>query len=141
MDHKEYFKKHKVELSDKQIIAIKLGGLITSARIHSKLSQSELAKKIGTQQPSLARAEKGEVTPSVEFLYKIAKALKTEFVFPKFGFMEERPIQSFYFTVNPNGEVVESTSSGSLPHAPVSLEDGSRIVPSYVSETLSIIKN
>src|SRR3989344_5333737 len=88
MDHKEYFKKHKVELSDKQIIAIKLGGLITSARIHSKLSQSELAKKIGTQQPSLARAESGEVTPSVEFLYKIAKALKTEFIFPKFGFME-----------------------------------------------------
>jgi len=107
MDHKEYFKKHKVELSDKQIIAIKLGGLITSARIHSKLSQSELAKKIGTQQPSLARAESGEVTPSVEFLYKIAKALKTEFIFPKFGFVEERGISQAYFEVF-KGDVIES---------------------------------
>ena len=132
MDHKEYFKKHKVELSDKQIIAIKLGGLITSARIHSKLSQSELAKKIGTQQPSLARAESGEVTPSVEFLYKIAKALKTEFIFPKFGFVEERPTQSAYFGVN-QGKLV-----GSITYGPVSSGDEPRRVSSHSNQNINI---
>lgn len=90
MDYKEYFKKNKTTLSDKQIVAIKLGGLITAARLYCRLSQTELAKKIGTQQPSLARAENGEVVPSVEFLYKIAKALKTDFIFPSFGFMSSK---------------------------------------------------
>lgn len=99
MDHKEYFKTNKVKLSDRQFIAVKLGGLITAARLHSRLSQTELAKKIGTQQPSLARAEKGEIVPSLEFLYKIAKAVKTEFIFPKFGFMENRESTSYNFHI------------------------------------------
>lgn len=97
MDYKKYFSGNKVKLSDREFVAIKLGGLITSARLHSRMSQAELAEEIGTKQPSLARAEKGEVVPSVEFLYKIAKALKTEFVFPKFGFMEEREKTSHSF--------------------------------------------
>jgi transcriptional regulator with XRE-family HTH domain len=76
MDFKQYFKKNPpAKLSDKQEIAIKLGGLITSVRLHFGLSQSQLAKKIGTQQPSLARAEAGDVEPSFMFLYKIAKAI------------------------------------------------------------------
>lgn len=89
MNHKEYFKKNRVKVSDKELISIRLGGLITAARIHSKMTQAQLAKKIGTKQPSLARAERGEVTPSVEFLFKIAKALKTDFIFPSFGFLKE----------------------------------------------------
>ncbi len=98
MDYKKYFKSNKVKLSDREFVAVRLGGLITAARLHSRLSQAELAREIGTQQPSLARAEKGDVVPSVEFLYKIAKALKTEFIFPKFGFMEEREqtVHSFF---------------------------------------------
>ncbi|HAT68129.1 MAG: hypothetical protein A2481_00565 [Candidatus Yonathbacteria bacterium RIFOXYC2_FULL_47_9] len=87
MDFKKYFKENNVNLSDKEKIAIKIGGLITAARLHSKLSQTKLAEMIGTQQPSVARAEKGDVIPSIEFLYKIAKALDTEFIFPRFGFM------------------------------------------------------
>ena len=110
MDYKEYFKTNSVKLSDRQLIAVRLGGLITAARLHSHLSQAELAKEIGTQQPSLARAEKGEVVPSIEFLYKIAKAIKTEFIFPKFGFMDERERASNnYITlghVRESGEVV-----------------------------------
>jgi len=96
MDYKEYFKKNKAKISDREFISIKLGGMITSARLHTRLSQAELAKKIGTHQPSLARAESGEIVPSVEFLYKIAKALKTEFIFPKWGFMFEREKTLFY---------------------------------------------
>jgi transcriptional regulator with XRE-family HTH domain len=87
MDYKKYFKKNEVNLSDKDRIAIKVGGLITAARLHAGLSQADLAKKIGTQQPSIARAESGEVVPSIEFLFKVSKAIKDDFVFPEFGFM------------------------------------------------------
>lgn len=90
MDFKKYFEQEKIILSDKQHIAVKVGGLITAARLYSHLSQAELAAQIGTKQPSVARAEKGEMVPSIEFLFKIAKAIKTEFIFPKFGFMEDR---------------------------------------------------
>lgn len=81
MNFKKYFKDKQVNVSDKDIIAIKLGGLITAVRIHANLSQAQLAKKIGTQQPSLARAEAGDVTPSVEFLYKIAKKVGARSIF------------------------------------------------------------
>ncbi|HEY4524046.1 MAG TPA: helix-turn-helix transcriptional regulator [Candidatus Paceibacterota bacterium] len=97
MDYKKYFSKNNIKLSDRDFVAVKLGGLITAARLHSFMSQAQLAKKISTQQPSLARAESGEVVPSVEFLYKIAKALKTEFIFPKFGFMEGRTGTAYLF--------------------------------------------
>lgn len=95
MNYKEYFKANTVRLSNRELIAVKLGGLITAARLHAHLSQADLAREIGTQQPSLARAEKGEVVPSIEFLYKIAKAIKTEFIFPKFGFMENKERTSY----------------------------------------------
>lgn len=97
MDFKKYFEQEKVILSDKQHIAVKIGGLITAARLYSHLSQAELAAQIGTKQPSVARAEKGEMVPSIEFLFKIAKAIKTEFIFPKFGFMEDREKSSNYW--------------------------------------------
>lgn len=142
MDYKKYFEKNKVELSDKQLVAIKLGGMITAARLHSRLSQAELAKKIGTQQPSLARAEKGEVTPSVEFLYKIAKALKTEFVFPRFGFMGERPrTASSYYGVNERGEITETTSGGFFHHTPVQLENKTHLIFSLDKQSIRTINN
>jgi len=58
MDFKEYFKENNVNLSDKEKIAIKIGGLITAARLHSRFSQAKLAEMIGTQQPSVARFSK-----------------------------------------------------------------------------------
>lgn len=101
MNFKEYFNKNKVNLSDREVIAVKVGGLITAARIHAELSQAELAKKINTQQPSVARAEAGEVIASIEFLYKIAKAIKTDFIFPTFGFMKEREnTATFHLHIN-----------------------------------------
>lgn len=75
MNFKEYFKKNKVKLTDRQRIAIQVGGLITQARLRSGFTQAKLAKKIGTKQASVARAENGSVLlPSILFLSKIAKA-------------------------------------------------------------------
>jgi len=66
----------------------RVANLITEARIYSGYTQSELAKKIGTKQPSIARIERGTSLPSLSFLQKIAKALNTYLIAPKFGFME-----------------------------------------------------
>ena len=44
-------------------------------RNHKKLTQKQLAAKIGTKQSAIARLESGKSNPSVEFLYKIAQAL------------------------------------------------------------------
>jgi len=66
-----------------------VANLITEARLHAGLTQSQLAKKVGTKQPSVARIEKGSGLPSLSFLLKIAHALNTHLVAPKFGFMEQ----------------------------------------------------
>lgn len=57
---------------------------IIEARIKSKLSQKELAKRMKTTQPMIARLEAARQKPSVETLLKFAKAtgtrLQIEFV-------------------------------------------------------------
>lgn len=66
-----------------------VANLIFEARMHAGMTQEELANAIGTHQPAIARIEKGQSLPSLSFLQKIAKALKTYLIAPKFGFMEE----------------------------------------------------
>ncbi len=65
-------------------LAFEVSEMVFEARINAGLSQSALAKKIGTKQSSIARVESGESLPSLSFLQKIAKALKTELVPPQF---------------------------------------------------------
>ena len=89
MDYKDYIQEKKVDIS-KSDPSFELGLLIAEARLHSRLSQDALAKRMGTTQSSIARAEGGEVQPSIEFLERVAKAIGTYLVYPKFGFMLER---------------------------------------------------
>jgi DNA-binding XRE family transcriptional regulator len=56
--------------------AKKLGKKIKVARVELDLTQSELAKKIHTNQKSLSLYETGKVIPSLETLIKIAGVLK-----------------------------------------------------------------
>ena len=64
--------------------------LITEARLYAGLTQNDLATKIKTKQPSIARIERGLSLPSLSFLQKIAKALNTYIIAPKFGFMDQK---------------------------------------------------
>ncbi len=48
---------------------------IIQLRKKKKMSQSELAKKIGTTQSNIARMESGQQNFTVEILYRVAKAL------------------------------------------------------------------
>lgn len=52
-----------------------IGNNIKAARIKAGMSQKELAQKIKTTQPRIARWEKGVVIPNAQYLAKLAEAL------------------------------------------------------------------
>ncbi len=79
---KEYYKKN---------LAFEIAKILIEARIIKNVTQDQLAKLIGTKQPSIARIERGESLPSLGFLQRIAKALNTYLVPPIFGFMVKTP--------------------------------------------------
>jgi predicted transcriptional regulator len=53
---------------------------VRAARKRAGVSQVELAKRAGTSQPSIARLEKGQVSPTVITLDRIARALGSDLV-------------------------------------------------------------
>ena len=54
-----------------------LGENIRRERVIRKMTQTELAKKIGTSQMMVSRFEKGKDSPSVWRCYRIAKVFDT----------------------------------------------------------------
>lgn len=52
-----------------------IASLIRDKRIAKGISQTKLAEMVGMQQPSIARLESGKITPSLETIERIAKAL------------------------------------------------------------------
>ncbi len=48
---------------------------VIEKRLEKGLTQSELAKKVGTKQSAISRLESGNYNPSISFLEKVAKAL------------------------------------------------------------------
>jgi len=57
-----------------------VGSTVRAARRRAGMSQVELAELTGSTQPSVARLEKGLVSPTVITLDRIARALGTELV-------------------------------------------------------------
>lgn len=56
----------------------KLIQIIIEKRIEQGLTQTELAKKIGTKQSAISRLEQGSYNPTIAFLRKLAEALGAE---------------------------------------------------------------
>jgi DNA-binding XRE family transcriptional regulator len=54
-----------------------LANQLISARRKRGLTQSQLAEKIGTKQPAIARLESGEYNASIKLLRKVAEATGT----------------------------------------------------------------
>ncbi|OGG35700.1 transcriptional regulator [Candidatus Gottesmanbacteria bacterium RIFOXYB1_FULL_47_11] len=48
---------------------------VIGKRIEKKMSQKQLARKVGTKQSAISRLESGTSNPSVKFLQKVATAL------------------------------------------------------------------
>lgn len=75
---------------DKNRLSFEVAQMAIEARIAKKMSQKELAKRVGTKQPSIARIESGNSLPSLRLLKKIANALGTE-IRVKFSKDEQDP--------------------------------------------------
>lgn len=45
------------------------------ARIKYKMTQADIAKKVGTKQSAIARLESGNINPSLEFLQRVAQVM------------------------------------------------------------------
>jgi transcriptional regulator with XRE-family HTH domain len=56
---------------------------LIGARLKKGLTQKQLAERIGTQQPAIARLESGESEPRLEMIQRLSAALQVSFeVFP-----------------------------------------------------------
>lgn len=86
---KKVNKNHKTLKHD---FRFEIANLVTEARYHYKLTQAQLAKKAGTQQPSIARIESGSALPSLSFLERLADSIGTYLIAPRFGFMNEKDV-------------------------------------------------
>lgn len=53
----------------------KLGQKFKAARLRQKISQSELANRIGKDQPSINRLEKGKINPSYLYMVEVCEGL------------------------------------------------------------------
>jgi DNA-binding XRE family transcriptional regulator len=62
--------------AEKKIFVMRL----VNARLKQRLSQAELAKRLGMPQPAIARIESGKGNPSLRTILAIAKALNLNLV-------------------------------------------------------------
>ena len=72
------------KFDDNPSLAFIISDMITEERIKQGVTQEELADRMGTKQPAIARAENSTYLPSLSFLDKMAKAFGKELVPPKF---------------------------------------------------------
>jgi transcriptional regulator with XRE-family HTH domain len=79
-----------LELEFKKNLAFQVCLQLEMARLIKGLTQKELAEKAGTKQSNIARAESGAYLPSLSFLKRIADALDTYLIPPKFAFVEKK---------------------------------------------------
>jgi len=63
---------------DRQKPEFEIINKILDARIKQKLTQKEIAARMGTQQSALARLESGRANPTLSFVQKLATALGTD---------------------------------------------------------------
>lgn len=77
IDLKEELLRNK-EFSDeynKRDLGLEISELISRLRVSRGVTQETLAELLGTQQPSIARAERGTRISSISFLDRVGKAL------------------------------------------------------------------
>ena len=54
--------------------------LMIERRLQQGLTQAALAKKLDTKQSAIARFESGNYNPSLQFLYKMARAMDAQLI-------------------------------------------------------------
>jgi len=76
---------------EKNDVKVDIALMIDEARIKKGITQAQLAKKMKTKQAAISRAESGSYLPGLSFLERMAKALGTELIAPRFAFLENKP--------------------------------------------------
>lgn len=94
-------------------LSLEISKIITEARIKMGMTQAQLAKKMKTQQPSIARVENGGVLPSLDFLQKMSTALGTELMPPIFEFLTSKDSS----IVNKNGHAKQQRNIIYVPRS------------------------
>jgi transcriptional regulator with XRE-family HTH domain len=78
----EYKKWRERQMQDSEFVAelekLEPGYQVARLRIKLGITQAQLAEIVGTKQPSIARLENGDSSPSLSFLEKVAEALGAE---------------------------------------------------------------
>ncbi|HLZ10173.1 MAG TPA: helix-turn-helix transcriptional regulator [Chloroflexota bacterium] len=64
---------------DRTSLARAVATRVVQYRAAHGLSQSGLARQLGTQQPAIARVEAGDHNPSLETLWRLSQGLKIQF--------------------------------------------------------------
>jgi HTH-type transcriptional regulator/antitoxin HipB len=62
----------------RKVLAMRLGEQVRQLREAAGFSQEELARRIGTKQPGIARLERGSGMPTLDMLDRVALALGVE---------------------------------------------------------------
>ena len=70
-------------------VIYRVGRMTKEVWISKGLSQADLAKKLKTHQSAIARLENGNANISLGFLDKVAKALNTRLLSPRFESLKE----------------------------------------------------
>jgi len=63
---------------DKSQFNIDLGAFVKDKRKELKLSQSDLAAKVGNNAQNISRLERGEVSPTLFWFFKLAEAFEQD---------------------------------------------------------------
>lgn len=107
---------------EKKDLPFEMAKILINARLVKGFTQTEVAKKMGTGQSSIARSESGDYLPSLSLLERLAKVYDTELVLPNFRFLE----------------AVESTSIGSAQHFQMVIVDSNAPLPTTTDTSLNI---
>ncbi len=92
------------------IEALEPGYQVARLRIQKGLTQTELAKLVGTHQSSIARLESGRVAPRVSFLRKVVNALDGKLDIKISSQDEIAAINSFFVKSTHKGESYQRVS-------------------------------
>lgn len=85
----------------KRDLAFEIGEMVIDARVQAGMTQEDLARKIRTKQPSVARLENGSCLPSIRFLDRVARALGGELIPPRINDVISEDIVRLEITLLP----------------------------------------
>ncbi|MES2224739.1 MAG: helix-turn-helix transcriptional regulator [Patescibacteria group bacterium] len=122
-----------------QDAAFQIGLMVMSARIKKGMTQTELAQKIGTKQPAIARIESGISLPSLSVLEKIARlGFDSYLLSPQFAFTQQAAPESVQYAVTSgmSGTMTERLLSPyalNLNSAVLKTAKNNTVNPNYIS--------